>query len=70
MQKSMTAAQPQPTPGDVYTRAARHTHGTHCPPCRDVTTTLATIDADLAVSTARVDRYTLGLRNTRPAVTA
>ncbi|MDX3637826.1 hypothetical protein PV728_48170 [Streptomyces europaeiscabiei] len=61
----------QPTPGDVYTSAASRIHDAHCPPCRDVTTTLAATDAALAVSTARSDRYTLGLRNTHPtAVTA
>ncbi|WP_319052663.1 hypothetical protein [Streptomyces europaeiscabiei] len=63
----MTAAQPQPTPGDVYTSAATKAHDAHCPSCSDVTTALATFDATLAVSTARVDRLTLGLRNTRPA---
>lgn len=60
--------QPTPAPGDVYTTAARKAHDAHCTPCRDHTTTRDTFAAALAASTARVDRLTLGLRNTRPAV--
>lgn len=47
------ATEPQPTPGDVYTTAAQHAHGTHCVGCQLLTAALDLQAADLAASTTR-----------------
>lgn len=54
----------QPTPGDIYTAAATADHEARCTNCRNLTAARTAFAADLAASTARVDRYTLGLHRT------